>query len=69
MTGSWIFATLLLTGMVACSSGRDDNGSVGSPGIGVASLETDSGSGHLGSGAGRSNAGVSDDGGVDASEE
>jgi hypothetical protein len=68
VTRSWIFATLLLTGMVACSSGRDDSGSVGSPGIGIASIDTDSGSGHLGSSAGGSNA-VSDDGGADASEE
>jgi hypothetical protein len=59
MARSWIFATLL-TGMVACSSGRNSP-TLGSPGVGVASVDPDAAGGHLG--------GASEDGGVDAPED
>jgi hypothetical protein len=67
-TGLWIFATLL-AGMVACSTGRGNGDVVGSPGIGVASVDTDSGSERLGSSAADGNSGVFEDAAVDAPEE
>jgi hypothetical protein len=67
MTRFWIFATLL-TGMVACSNGHDDS-AVGTPGVGVASVDLDSGSVRLGSSAEGGNGGVPGDGGLDVPEQ
>jgi hypothetical protein len=69
MNGARILTTLLLTGTVACTSGHSDGDAVGSPGIGVASVDTDAATGSISRSAVDGDGGVPKDGGGDAPEE